>query len=380
MVVLMVGLVAVVMSAVEARHPLAVILLGTTIVGCMAVGVLWARAWPRMELAVAVICAVLLGGFQWFAGVEPPTWALTLVVVAFLAEKMAPVRSLIVLVVAAATTTIALGWVDSSTISVLTTVMATWAVIGLWLALSWERDQTMTQKEGLEVQVEDLQRKFDTLVKCLQAARQPLHTVSGMAEAILVDDEESERHEQMIVIRESAGELMAIMHEAELAEGDFELESRAMRQPPPPGGRRLRVVPSPGEALRGEDGGRPLCLVVDDEPTNLQVLHTALARFGYVCHGARGGQEAVDAACRRRYDLIFMDCSMPDVDGYVATRHIRAAGPNRETPIIAVTAHGLVGALDDCLEAGMSDCLFKPVDFPLIESTAARWLGQRHSA
>lgn len=102
-------------------------------------------------------------------------------------------------------------------------------------------------------------------------------------------------------------------------------------------------------------------LVVDDNETNRMVLSRSLARWG--CHVAEAvdGLEAVQVSGKQAFDLILMDIRMPRMDGLEASAQIRAlAGPNRATPIIAVTAHTYPEDLERCTKAGMQDLLGKP--------------------
>jgi len=115
-------------------------------------------------------------------------------------------------------------------------------------------------------------------------------------------------------------------------------------------------------------------LVVEDNVINTMVLLGVLGKLGFSrIDKARDGLEAVEAVGKERYDLILMDCQMPRLDGYDATRRLRERGI--ATPIVAMTAHALSGDREKCLAAGMNDYLTKPV---VIESLAAcldKWLG-----
>jgi len=88
------------------------------------------------------------------------------------------------------------------------------------------------------------------------------------------------------------------------------------------------------------------------------------------------GQEAVAAVQRLRYDVVLMDCQMPVMDGFEATRAIRASeGPSRRTPIIAMTAGAMAGDRERCLDAGMDDYITKPVTGAALDRGLAPWLG-----
>lgn len=106
-------------------------------------------------------------------------------------------------------------------------------------------------------------------------------------------------------------------------------------------------------------------LLVEDDAVNQRVASLLLARAGYDCDLAANGQEAIDATRRMDYDVILMDCQMPVVDGFTATREIRSweKRSRRALPvtIIAMTANALQGDRERCIEAGMDDYIRKPV-------------------
>jgi PAS domain S-box-containing protein len=116
-------------------------------------------------------------------------------------------------------------------------------------------------------------------------------------------------------------------------------------------------------------------LLVDDNAVNQKVGKALLERMGYRVDLADNGVEAMAAWQKHRYDAILMDCQMPIMDGYQATREIR----RRETegqriPIIAVTAHAMAGAADECLAAGMDAYQSKPLDRALLLQCLTRFL------
>lgn len=117
-------------------------------------------------------------------------------------------------------------------------------------------------------------------------------------------------------------------------------------------------------------------LIADDNIVNQQVAMHILEKIG--CHTdiANNGQQAVDMHAEHAYDLILMDCQMPVMDGYQATKTIRAneAGKGTHTPIIAVTAFTMQGERDQCLAAGMDDFLAKPVRLGTLRDAMGRWL------
>ncbi len=114
-------------------------------------------------------------------------------------------------------------------------------------------------------------------------------------------------------------------------------------------------------------------LVVEDNAINMLVIKGLLDKLGYArIDKARDGLEGVELASRQSYDLILMDCQMPKLDGYAATRRLRELGI--ETPIIAMTAHALEGDREKCLDAGMNDYLTKPIDIGRLSECLGRWL------
>jgi len=107
----------------------------------------------------------------------------------------------------------------------------------------------------------------------------------------------------------------------------------------------------------------PTILLVEDNELNRDMLSRRLARRGYDVDVAVDGREAVDKARERSPDLILMDMSLPVLDGWSATREIRAAAATRATPIIALTAHAMADDRRKALDAGCDDFDTKPVEF-----------------
>lgn len=122
-------------------------------------------------------------------------------------------------------------------------------------------------------------------------------------------------------------------------------------------------------------------LVVDDHPINQQLASYQLASLGYVAEIAANGRQAIAAAAARPFALILMDCQMPEVDGFAATRAIRAheAGSGRRTPIVAVTANTSTGVADACLAAGMDGYLSKPATRIDLAHTIEQYLHTAHT-
>ena len=115
-------------------------------------------------------------------------------------------------------------------------------------------------------------------------------------------------------------------------------------------------------------------LLAEDNAVNQRIGARLLEKYGCRVDLAANGREAVDMAGRFPYDLIFMDCAMPEMDGYDATRAIRAAERNNSRiPVVALTAHVMDGVREECLAAGMDDYVPKPVSLEAIEQALLRW-------
>jgi CheY-like chemotaxis protein/HPt (histidine-containing phosphotransfer) domain-containing protein len=153
---------------------------------------------------------------------------------------------------------------------------------------------------------------------------------------------------------------------------------------------------------------RPRILVTDDNLTNRKIAVRMLERLGYQADTAENGRQALEALARLPYDLVLMDCQMPVMDGYEATRRIREMecrgdaghrpdavgadlcvrpkaegthagvplpqGRSKRIPIIAVTAGAMAGDRERCLAAGMDDYIAKPVKKETLDAALKRWL------
>ncbi len=122
-------------------------------------------------------------------------------------------------------------------------------------------------------------------------------------------------------------------------------------------------------------------LLVEDNPVNQEVAGATLRRLGCRVSVSAGGDEAVTAATSGSYDIILMDCQMPDIDGHEATRRIRAWEARqasrglapRRIPIIALTANAMRGSREACLAAGMDDFISKPFGRPALQVALEHW-------
>jgi signal transduction histidine kinase/CheY-like chemotaxis protein len=120
---------------------------------------------------------------------------------------------------------------------------------------------------------------------------------------------------------------------------------------------------------------KPRVMVVDDVELNLMVARAMLGSLGVHVTGANGGPSALEHLARERFDLVLMDCHMPAVDGYEVTRRVRAAvGPNRATPIVALSASAFAEDRERALAAGMNDFAPKPIELTGLRTVLEKWL------
>jgi signal transduction histidine kinase/HPt (histidine-containing phosphotransfer) domain-containing protein/ActR/RegA family two-component response regulator len=116
-------------------------------------------------------------------------------------------------------------------------------------------------------------------------------------------------------------------------------------------------------------------LVAEDNPTSQRIVHAQLQRLGCPADVVANGREAIDALSRVPYDVVLMDCQMPELDGFAATRRIRELERGlRRIPIVAMTAYAMQGDRERCLAAGMDDYLTKPVRLEELHRVLGAWV------
>ena len=157
----------------------------------------------------------------------------------------------------------------------------------------------------------------------------------------------------------------------------------AKRQGVEPSG-SLRAEPKTADLKQTFAGKYAACnsriLVVEDNVVNQKVACRLLERLGLRTDLAANGREAIEMSALVPYGLILMDCQMPEMDGYEATREIRRReGSTRQLAVIAMTADAVTGSREMCLEAGMDDYISKPVILDELYQALSRWLPQEQT-
>ena len=140
-------------------------------------------------------------------------------------------------------------------------------------------------------------------------------------------------------------------------------------------------VAQPPSTVRANRQAR--ILLAEDNLTNQEVAVAMLRKLGYSTDLVANGTAALEALRKADYDAVLMDCEMPEMDGYEATKRIRdlrAGARHPRIPIIAITADAMTGDRDKCLQAGMSDYLAKPVELRQLADILEKWLNTAASA
>ncbi len=133
-----------------------------------------------------------------------------------------------------------------------------------------------------------------------------------------------------------------------------------------------------GDFSVSKSDAKPHCvLIAEDNEVNRELAQEILEFLGFVVYAAENGEEALQIALRQTFDLILMDCQMPLVDGFEATRRIRnleTEAGRTKTPIVALSGYSHSEGLGNCLAAGMDDFLQKPFTINELREMITRWV------
>ncbi|RJP47169.1 MAG: response regulator [Anaerolineaceae bacterium] len=121
---------------------------------------------------------------------------------------------------------------------------------------------------------------------------------------------------------------------------------------------------------------KPRVLIVEDNVDNYELVRFLLERAGYQVLSASNGVEGVDAAKREQPDMILMDLSMPEMDGWKATAHLKSDDATRKIPVLALTAHTLPGDRKRAIDAGCDGYISKPINVASFDKLVATLLRQ----
>ena len=115
-------------------------------------------------------------------------------------------------------------------------------------------------------------------------------------------------------------------------------------------------------------------LVVDDNPVNRMVAAEMLQQLGFSVDRVESGYRCLEHCQQKNYDVIFMDCNMPGMDGFSTTQHLRKHPNTKHIPVVALTANALSEHKEKCLQAGMNDYIAKPFNKRKLQETLSKWL------
>lgn len=170
-----------------------------------------------------------------------------------------------------------------------------------------------------------------------------------------------------------AATLVKPVRQSQLFDCFVSIVGGAESSPPQPKAASIESAQLPAEEVARRAGLR--VLVVDDSPVNVKVTTRMVQNCGYAVESAPGGREALAALEQTTFDLVFLDCQMPEMDGFETVAEIRRReGASRRIPVIALTASALEGDREKCIAAGMDGYLSKPVSKAELAKMLVTWV------
>jgi signal transduction histidine kinase/CheY-like chemotaxis protein/HPt (histidine-containing phosphotransfer) domain-containing protein len=178
-----------------------------------------------------------------------------------------------------------------------------------------------------------------------------------------------------VMLNTTEGDVTSTMHRLLEISGENETRFNLLEEAARMGGGFTEDTNRPSTQAAGQLTGH--VLLVEDNPVNRTVALRVVSLIGVSAEAAEHGKEALDKLASGQFDLVLMDCQMPVMDGYTATRTRRTLEDERKLPripIIAMTANAMVGDREKCLASGMDDYLTKPLNRGLLEQTMRKWM------
>jgi CheY-like chemotaxis protein len=208
----------------------------------------------------------------------------------------------------------------------------------------------------------DGEQALELLRRLSHDLRTPMTNVLGSTELLLESELDTSQRLAAENVHRSGRELLDVV--------DQLLAAHQIGKSAPPSSGEFKAAPRVSAILSGRR-----ILLAEDNMFNRALIEHVLEPMGCQVDKAGSGREAVQSFRPGRYDLVLMDCQMPEMDGLTATRHIRQLEAGRgRVPIIAVTAGTVSGARRACLEAGMDDFLAKPFSLGRLRKKVLQWL------
>lgn len=227
-------------------------------------------------------------------------------------------------------------------------------------AATVDRLRFEVEDQGIGMNASQLERLFQPFAQVAEARRRE----GGAGLGLAISQQ---------LVRLMGGEIQVRSQEGAGCVFSFEIDAPVVVPAPEPVPAAASAAPA-GQGLRGAR-----VLVVEDNAFNRELVTDLLAEAGVMVEVAGDGKQALDLLLQHRFDVVLMDCLMPVMDGYEATRALRRRPQLRDLPVIALTANAMPEDRDKAFAAGMNDHLTKPIQADQLMVTIARWLQPAHA-